>query len=72
MSIDLSTTYLGLKLKNPLVAAASPLTREMDTLRQLEDAGLAAAVLPSLFEEQIEHDEMENHRFRETLFSMRR
>ena len=39
---------------------------QLDMLRRLEDAGVAAAVLPSLFEEQIEHDEMENHRFRET------
>lgn len=59
MSVDLSTTYLGLKLKNPLVAAASPLTGKLDTLQQLEEAGASAAVWPSLFEEQIEHDEME-------------
>ena len=59
VSVDLSTTYLGLKLKNPLVASASPLTGNMDTLRQLEEAGAAAAVCPSLFEEQIVHEEME-------------
>jgi dihydroorotate dehydrogenase (fumarate) len=56
MSVDLTTTYLGLKLKNPLVISACPLTRDIDQLRRLEDAGAAAAVLPSLFEEQIEHD----------------
>ncbi len=56
MSVDLSTTYLGLKLKNPLVISACPLTGEIDRLQQLEQAGAAAAVLPSLFEEQIEHD----------------
>ena len=59
MSIDLSTKYLGLPLKNPLVVAACPLCGDADTLRRLEEAGAAAAVLPSLFEEQIEHDEQE-------------
>ena len=59
MSIDLSTKYLGLELKNPLVVAACPLCANADTLRRLEEAGAAAAVLPSLFEEQIEHDEQE-------------
>jgi dihydroorotate dehydrogenase (fumarate) len=59
MSVDLVTKYLGLSLANPLVAAACPLTESLDNLRRLEDAGAAAAVLPSLFEEQIEHDELE-------------
>ena len=59
MSVDLSTRYLGLKLKNPLVIAACPLTENVDILRRLEEAGAAAAVLPSLFEEQIVHDEVE-------------
>ncbi len=59
MSVDLSTKYLGLKLVNPLVVAACPLTESTDNLRRLEAAGVAAAVLPSLFEEQIEHDEKE-------------
>jgi dihydroorotate dehydrogenase (fumarate) len=54
--MDLSTTYLGLSLKNPLVPSAGPLTGELDSLRRLEDAGAAAVVLPSLFEEQIEHE----------------
>jgi dihydroorotate dehydrogenase (fumarate) len=56
MSVDITTTYLGLKLKNPLVISACPLTAEIDQLRRVEEAGAAAAVLPSLFEEQIEHD----------------
>lgn len=51
--IDLKTTYLGLSLKNPLVASASPLSKNVDSVRQLEDAGAAAVVLYSLFEEQI-------------------
>lgn len=53
MTVDLSTTYLGLPLKNPLVAAASPLSRTADGIRRLEDAGVAAIVLHSLFAEQI-------------------
>ncbi len=59
MSAELNTTYLGLKLKNPLVVSACPLTAEIDQLKRLEQAGAAAAVLPSLFEEQIEHDSMQ-------------
>jgi dihydroorotate dehydrogenase (fumarate) len=54
MKADLSTHYLGLKLANPIVVAACPLTGELDVLRKLADFGAAAAVLPSLFEEQIE------------------
>ena len=50
----LATKYLGLALKNPLVASASPLNSELGNLRRLEDAGAAAIVLPSLFQEQIE------------------
>ena len=65
MSIDLTTKYLGLKLKNPLVIAACPLTHQLDTLVRLEAAGAAAAVLPSLFEEQITHDEIEMSRVHE-------
>jgi dihydroorotate dehydrogenase (fumarate) len=52
--MDLTTRYMGLQLKNPLVASASPLTGALDSLRQLEDAGAAAMVLPSLFQEDIE------------------
>jgi dihydroorotate dehydrogenase (fumarate) len=51
--VDLSTDYLGLSLKNPLVVAASPLSQEIDNLREMEEAGAAAIVLHSLFEEQI-------------------
>jgi dihydroorotate dehydrogenase (fumarate) len=51
--MDLKTTYLGLTLRNPLVASSSPLTRHISTLRQLEDAGAGAVVLYSLFEEEI-------------------
>ena len=51
--MDLSTTYLGLQLKNPLVPSASPLSRTLDSMKRLEDAGAAAIVMYSLFEEQI-------------------
>ena len=47
--LDLSTTYLGLKLQNPLVPSASPLSKSLDTLKRLEDHGAAAVVLYSLF-----------------------
>ena len=57
--MDLTTTYLGLKLKNPLVASASPLSKSIDNYRRLEDAGVAAIVNHSLFEEQITHDSHE-------------
>ncbi|HET7516313.1 MAG TPA: dihydroorotate dehydrogenase-like protein, partial [Actinomycetes bacterium] len=50
---DLHTRYLGLDLRSPLVASASPLTGTLDGLRRLEAAGAAAVVLPSLFEEQL-------------------
>lgn len=53
---DLSTTYLGLSLRSPLVASAGPLTGDPRMWRRLEDAGAAAIVLPSLFEEEIEND----------------
>ncbi len=51
--MDLKTTYLGLELANPIVSGASPLGASLDTIRQLEDAGAAAVVFPSLFEEEI-------------------
>ncbi|MGQ9786252.1 MAG: dihydroorotate dehydrogenase-like protein [Anaerolineae bacterium] len=56
---DLCTTYLGLPLKNPLVASASPLSEKVETARQLEEAGVAAIVMYSLFEEQIIHESLE-------------
>lgn len=57
--IDLTTTYLGLRLHNPLVASASPLSKKTDSVRRLEDAGMAAVVMHSLFEEQITHESLE-------------
>ncbi len=57
MGVELGTKYLGLDLRNPLVVAACPLTGAVETLAQLAQCGAAAAVLPSLFAEQIEHDE---------------
>ncbi len=54
--VDLSTTYMGLTLKNPIVPSASPLSADLDTVRRMEDAGAAAVVLPSLFEEQVEFE----------------
>jgi len=56
---NLSTTYLGLQLKNPLVASASPLSKKIDRARRLEDAGISAIVMYSLFEEQIIHESLE-------------
>ncbi|MEB2333790.1 MAG: dihydroorotate dehydrogenase-like protein [Anaerolineaceae bacterium] len=56
---DLSTVYLGLNLRNPLVASASPLSRKVDRAKQLEEAGIAAMVMYSLFEEQIIHESLE-------------
>jgi len=57
MSIDLRTRYLGFDLRGPLIAGACPLTYDTDVARRLEDAGAAAIVLPSLFEEQLEQAE---------------
>jgi dihydroorotate dehydrogenase (fumarate) len=60
--MDLSTSYCGLKLKNPLVPSASPLSRSLDGMKRLEDAGASAIVMYSLFEEQIAHEAAElNH-----------
>ncbi len=61
--IDLSTTYLGMKLKNPLVASSSPLSKDVSNLRKYEDAGVSAVVLHSLFEEQINAESLELDRF---------
>jgi dihydroorotate dehydrogenase (fumarate) len=57
--MDLSTTYLGMHLKNPLVPSASPLSRTLDGIKRMEDAGAAAIVMYSLFEEQIHHEAAE-------------
>ncbi|HTY19711.1 MAG TPA: dihydroorotate dehydrogenase-like protein [Myxococcota bacterium] len=59
--MDLRSRYLGLELRTPLVASSSPLTGTLDGLRRLEDAGAGAAVLPSLFEEQIEGEALALH-----------
>jgi len=63
---DLATDYLGLRLRTPLVASSSPLTGDLDGLRRLEDAGAAAVVLPSLFEEQLTRESTEIDRLLET------
>ncbi len=63
---DLRTSYLGLDLRSPIVASASPLTGDLDVLARLEAAGAAAVVLPSLFEEQVEHDLLELQRVLDT------
>ena len=60
---DLSTEYLGLKLKNPLVPSASPLSKHLDTARHLEDAGASALVMHSLFEEKIAEEDGKFTRF---------
>lgn len=65
MALDLTTTYLGFHLKNPLVASASPLSRQLDMVRRLEDAGVSALVMYSLFEEQVAHDSDELHHYLE-------
>lgn len=57
--MDLTTKYLGLTLKNPLVPSASPLSKTIDGVKKLEDAGASAVVVYSLFEEQIEHEDNE-------------
>lgn len=57
--LDLGTTYLGLQLRTPLVASASPLSQEIDGIRRLEDAGASAVVLYSLFEEQLRLESLE-------------
>jgi len=54
--MNLATKYLGLDFKNPLIAGASPLTASRDSIKELEDAGVAGIVMHSLFEEQINHD----------------
>lgn len=61
--VDLKTTYLGLELKNPLVASASPLSEKVETVQALEEAGISAVVMYSLFEEQIIRESMELDHF---------
>ncbi len=57
--VDLTTTYLGMKLKNPLVASSSPLSEKVENVKRLEEAGVSAIVMYSLFEEQIIHESLE-------------
>src|SRR5579859_7788823 len=61
--VDLTTTYLGMPLRNPLVASASPLSRHIESVQRLEEVGIAAVVLYSLFEEQIIHESHELDHF---------
>lgn len=61
--VDLTTNYLGLKLANPLVPSASPLSKDVDSALRLEDAGASALVMYSLFEEKIEAEERQMERF---------
>jgi dihydroorotate dehydrogenase (fumarate) len=58
MTMDLSTTYLGFQLPHPFLPGASPLVDDLDTVRRLEDAGAAAIVMHSLFEEQITREQV--------------
>src|ERR1044072_8678216 len=57
--MDLTTKYLGRQLRSPLVAAASPLSEEIDDIKRMEDAGASAGVLYSLFKEQLKQDRLE-------------
>jgi dihydroorotate dehydrogenase (fumarate) len=66
VTVDLRSSYLGLELGSPLVASPSPLTGELEGLVRLEGAGIGAVVLPSLFEEQLTHDQLELDRLLET------
>ncbi len=61
--MDLTTTYMGLQLKNPLVPSASPLSKELGNIKRMEDAGASAVVMYSLFEEQIAHEQRELDHF---------
>jgi dihydroorotate dehydrogenase (fumarate) len=68
--MDLTTSYLGLKLRTPLVVAASPLSSEIDNLKRMEDSGASAVVLHSFFEEQLHQDRSEmNHDLERGTFS---
>ena len=60
---DLTTTYMGLTLKNPIVPSASPLAKRVDSIKQMEDAGASAITMYSLFEEQIDLEALAQHNF---------
>ena len=62
--MDLSTKYLGMKLRTPLVASASPISHEISTIRRLEEVGASAVVLHSLFEEQLQQEGVKRERHR--------
>ena len=64
-AVDLTTTYLGLRLSHPLMPGASPLVDDLGAVRRLEDAGAAAIVMHSLFEEQITHEGLAAERIEE-------
>ena len=57
--MDITTSYLGFKLKSPIVPSAGPLSEDVSKIKEMEDAGARAVVLYSLFEEQLEHEELE-------------
>ena len=61
--MDLSTDYMGLKLKNPIVASSSPLSKNIDNVKRMEDAGAAAVVMFSMFEEELDHETKEVYYF---------
>ncbi len=63
--MDLSTDYLGFKLRTPLVASASPLSFELDSIKRMEDAGISAIVLYSLFEEELEEEKLKKQNYSE-------
>lgn len=63
--MDLSTSYLGLNLKNPIVPSSSPLSKELDNIKRMEDSGASAVILWSLFEEQLQFDSNELNHFLE-------
>jgi len=57
--MDLTTNFMGLTLKNPIIPSASPLSKELDSVKSLEDSGASAIIVYSLFEEQITHEQGE-------------
>ena len=65
MSVDLGTRYLGFQLPGPLVASASPMTGTLEGLHAVQESGASLAVMPSIFEEQIEHEELALHALHE-------
>jgi dihydroorotate dehydrogenase (fumarate) len=66
MNMDISTTYLGLKLSSPIVPSAGPLSQDIDNIKAMEDSGAGAAVIYSIFEEQIENEQLEFYHHTDT------